>query len=159
MRPFALVGMLAVACAEGSSGGEETGAGPAIDDGVADWVTQLEGTWFGAAETPIGSMPFAMVGERTPDGVRTSIEQMGLRIVLDFASTPEGWRLTERGELPGGFVQEHELTLSALDGDETRWTSIEAGLMDIVTRVSEDEWTFAVDVRGAPHASWVLARQ
>ncbi|MEN0068557.1 MAG: hypothetical protein AAGA48_40950 [Myxococcota bacterium] len=125
---------------------------------LADWVSELPGTWLGNAETPMGSMPFAMEGEATEMGVRTSIERSGLLISLAFTSTPDGWVLTERGELPGGFVQQHDLVPVSIDGSEVRFLSIEEGLMDLVTSVEDGTWDLEVDVRGLPHVSWTLQR-
>lgn len=159
MRVFAFV-WIGVACTqtdpEVDSGTPVPGE---VDAASAAWVDRLVGTWVGQAETPMGGMLFAMMGEPTDAGVRTSIEQMGLRFVLDFVPTPEGARLTERGELPGGFVQEHDLLLVERDGDTTRWASVEPGLMDMETTVSDDVWSLSVDVRGVEHCSWTLNRQ
>lgn len=153
--------VMTVACTEApvEAPPEMTKPATPADEAVAAWTQQLVGVWVGEADTPMGTMIFAMEGvERPQGGVRSAIEQMGLAISLVFRLTEEGWRMTERGELPGGFVQEHDLVLVDEDGETTRWTSVDPGLMDIETSIREDTWTFTVDVRGEPHVTWDLER-
>lgn len=134
-------------------------APPPTDAEVAAWVSVLEGGWSGrAVDTPLGDMPFGIAFAPSGGGMHGEVSSYGFGFRFSFEPTPDGWVFTERGTLPGGIVQEHDLVPVALEGAGLRWESLEPGVLTVLGTADGERLVLDVAVRGAPHCVLDLAR-
>ncbi len=134
--------------------------------GVETMIPRLIGGWAGEEnDTPMGPMPFAMLWDERADGSLHSRSALNRETYLDFVLWRDDagrWMLTEEGGMEGLGVQKHTLAFAGPGAAEGlyRWSLEERpDFLSVELGVVEEQMVMEVTLRGAPHASFRLARQ
>lgn len=155
--PAVLVALLLPPATAGAHGSRD-----AVAPALGEWVQLLEGGWEGDRnETPFGSMPFAMLFERQPDGSLRSFSAFHREtwIEMSFLETPEGeWRMAEAASLEGN-VHRRTLRPAGVVGSARRWvSSTEPDELAIDMAIEGPTLDIDVWLRGRSHAHFELTR-
>ncbi len=139
-------------------------APPALaGDGMDAFVASLEGAWAAQqVETPLGTMPFALLFERRPDGSLAAHTPWDSETFVDvtFTRGSDGrWLLVEHARLPEAGEQRRILVPAGLAGTVHRFAdAADPETVAVDLGVEEDALEITVWVHGQRHVHGTLRR-